>query len=186
MACPNSANPIATRERLVAAACAITVRDGMGALSTRTVGDGAGKSASLISALPGRMNGIRMQLVMRAFEPLIALFEGVALDDPVTLFDIASAPLLDDHDLCVLVTQVAACAGLRHGRHWELAKQIDHSWTIVRDDLATSIPKSPLRHAGDANIVADRIIALYFAAAFHLARSPDLDRKELRRLVQIA
>jgi hypothetical protein len=82
------------------------------------------------------------------------------------------------------VSRIAAFAGLRHGRHRTLTAQIDRSWDVVRDHFATvQIPNSPLRGYGDPLAVAERIIAVYFAAAFHLSRDPDIDRDHLRALV---
>lgn len=184
MARPKSADPDATRQRIVSAARVIAVRDGMGALSARTIARGAGVSATTVSAFPKSMAGIKAMLVKEAFQPLLHVFKGVDLSRSVSAFDVAMLALEEDPTRAPLVTQVASYAGLRHGGHRLVADWIDECWKVVRDHLVSvELPGSGVQLHGNAEMTANRIIALYFAAAFHLARTPDIDREELRRMI---
>ena len=184
MARPNSADPDATRERILDAAVTLLVHDGFGGLSARSIAVASGVSATSVCALFGSMSGLQAKVIEAGFLPLLEAFDTIEHMQTVSVFTVATAQLYESATLAGLVTQVAAVAGLRHGRHRTLTAQIDRSWDVVRDHFATvQIPNSPLRGYGDPLAVAERIIAVYFAAAFHLSRDPDIDRDHLRALV---
>lgn len=184
MARPNSADPDATRERILEAAVTLSVRDGFGSLSARSLAVASGASATTVCALFGGMSGLNEKVIEMAFVPLLKAFSAIDHKPSMSVFTVATGQLYESAKLAGLVTQIAAFAGLRQGRHRALAEQIDRSWDVVRDHFATvEVPNSSLRGKGDPFVIADRIIAIYFAAAFHLSRDPGLDRNRLRALV---
>ncbi|RKE43615.1 MULTISPECIES: TetR/AcrR family transcriptional regulator [unclassified Sphingomonas] len=184
MARPNSADPDATRERILDAAVILSVHDGFDSLSARSVALASGVSATTVCALFGGMSGLHAKVIETAFVPLLKAFSAIDHKPSMSVFKVATGQLYESATLAGLVTQIAALAGLRHGRHRALADQIDRSLNVVRDHFATvEVPNSPLRGYGDSVVVADRIIAVYFAAAFHLAPDPGTDRDRLRALV---
>lgn len=184
MARPNSADPAATRERILDAAVILSVHDGLGALSARSVAAASGVSATTVCALFDGMSGLQEKVIEAGFLPLLKVFGTIEHMPLMNVFTVATARLYESATRAGLVTQIAAFAGLRHGRHRSLAARIDRSWDVVQDHFATvEIPNSPLRGYGDPLAVADRIIAVYFAAAFHLSRDPGIDRNHLRALV---
>lgn len=178
MARPQAADPDASRVRILAAARELAVRDGMAALSARTVAGAANVSPTTVCTLFGNMAGLRLSLIRAIFEPLVTILDGA---EGLSVLDIAAAPLRADDSLPILVTQVAGYAGLFHGEHKALAEEIGSLVTEMREFLAKhEIPKSKLPGTARPSVLADRIIGLYFAASFQLARQPDIAPAQLR------
>lgn len=181
MARPKSADPDETRRRIYAAARQVAARDGLCALSARTIAAVAGVSASSVSNIKGGMTGIRERLITMVFETLI---EALGWDDEAIAKDplsIVASVLRADPGLPRLTIQVASWAGGHTGFAHRLAKRFENSWTVVHDHLAKiEIPNSPLNGLGTAANTAESVITLFFAIAFQLARQPTLSDDQLR------
>lgn len=181
MARPNSADPEATRQRVLDAAYAIAVVDGLGSVSARTVAAAAGVSASTVSATANGMAGVREELVDRAFRPIILAFSAAAEEGaPTSLFDVVLRPLRDDHVLPGFIVQVVGWTGLHQGEQEDAAAKVEKNWKAVRDVLQTFyIPKLVPSGVSDAALLADRLVTFYFSAALLLARDRTISDERL-------
>ena len=184
MARPKSADPEQTKHRVLAAARAIAIKDGIASVTARPVAQAAAVSATTVCDVFSSIEGLQRALMNEVFMPLLSACDLVGRQRSARSFDVAIAPLLADRNLALLAVQASGYAGRLFGTNRGLAVQFAKQWTIVREHLAESNNAIHLRYQGRTPAqAADRLISLYFAAALHLARDQNLSKDEIRTLL---